>query len=672
MTRKDFFDRKDVKFFMDDIDKIAKYALENCKEEADKIIKVADEVCDQIFLFNLRWDMERTYEPVRFDGEINWLHMPADDPEWIFAFNRHRFFICLGQAYAMTKDEKYARTFVNQLCHWIDTVKKDIEKNTLAWRTIEAGLRLEYWLKAFCYFKDSPYLTDEVCDKFYHSVVEHAEYLMEIYDSFRLMSNWGILQNHGLFLAGVMLPENKRTKEYISTALTRLEEEIRIQVYNDGTQWEQSPMYHNEVAHCYLDVVALALRNHIQLPEAIYKKTKDMCYVNLYWKKPNHHEIMQGDSDDIDVRDIITKGAYLYRDPVLKFGGYSSFDFDCIWDLGYEANIEYEKMEAKVPDSVGNALMDSGNFYMRSDWSENANFLHFHCGTLGAGHGHSDKLHIDLFANGEDILVDAGRYTYVPKAERYLFKDPWAHNTITVDGKDFTICKDSWECSKLSQPVNQRFVVDERYHFAQGGHLGYYDLEKGGVFINRKILYIKPDIYVIVDEFYTNGKHTYNQYFHFNNEGIVTVEDKVTYKSNKNHVEMIFVGNEIKKEIIDSKISRHYNLMENNRAVKTSVEGEGFKSIITVISTSPAEDYKKLEVEKIPVRSTFKNIIFEDKLIEAVTIKKEDKKYTVVIAHQEYASPTDTFEADGCIGFGNVVVFDRAAGENRIGKVMMW
>ncbi len=50
--------------------------------------------------------------------------------------------------------------------------------------------------------------------------------------------------------------------------------------------------------------------------------------------------------------------------------------------------------------------MYSGNYYLRSDWGEEANLLHFHCGTVGAGHGHSDKLHIDLVIQGEDVLMD--------------------------------------------------------------------------------------------------------------------------------------------------------------------------------------------------------------------------------------------------------------------------
>ncbi|WP_353890054.1 hypothetical protein, partial [uncultured Clostridium sp.] len=95
-------------------------------------------------------------------------------------------------------------------------------------------------------------------------------------------------------------------------------------------------------------------------------------------------------------------------------------------------------------------------------------------------------------------------------------------------------------------------------------------------------------------------------------------------------------------------------------------------SVITVISTNPINNKNELKVEKLEVKSNFKGIIFEDKLIEAINIQKGDKKYTVVMAHQDYASPTDSFNADGCIGFGQLVVFNRKKNEERIGKVLLW
>lgn len=672
MKKEDFFDQ-DKHFFVDDFGRTAEYVKKYCSKQAKTILAFADDIVNQKFLFNLRWDMERTTTPVIFKKEIDWLYQPGDDPEWIYAFNRMRFWICLGQAYALTKDEKYAMAFASQLCSWVDSVKKSNPKNAKAWRTIETGLRMEYWLKAMCYFKDSTVVTDEIVEKFITSMTEHADYIMSVYDSFNLMSNWGVLANHGLFLAGVMLPSTPRTAEYRREALRRLEEEITIQVYEDGTQWEQSPMYHNEVAHDYLDVVLLAQRNHIELPKNILRKTRDMCYVDLYAQKPDGNEIAMGDSDEIDVRDIVSKGAYLYRDGTLKAGGYKHLDFDCVWDLGYEAVADYDAVPVQTPEKTAYALQDSGNYYFRSSWKPDASFLHFHCGTLGAGHGHSDQLHVDLFSRGEDILIDAGRFTYVNKPERFEFKDSTAHNTCTVDDKNFYVCADSWGCSKLCRPVNQKFADCGKYGYAEGGHLGYYDLENGGVFVNRRVLVLQPDIYIIVDEFYANDAHRYQQYFHFNNEGSVSGrENRYFYTSSKNSVQVWLIGKEGRSELIPTRLSRHYNQVEENQTVKTEICGRGFTSAFTVVILNTEKCANNIAVEKIPVYSNFKRIQFEDRLIEALNITKGNKKYTAVIAHQEYASPTDTFCADGCTGFGNVVVFDRSAGEKTIGKTLVW
>ena len=169
-------------------------------------------------------------------------------------------------------------------------------------------------------------------------------------------------------------------------------------------------MYHNEVLHCLLDVILLAKRNDIALPDVILRQTEKMAMADVAWLKPDHHIVMMGDSDDVDVRDRISVAAYLFLNPVLRFGGFDRLDYESIWDLGMKAGEEYAGMERRKPDFTSLFLEHSGNTYFRSDWSERANFLHLHSGTMGAGHGHSDKLHIDLVVNGEDVLMDGGRF----------------------------------------------------------------------------------------------------------------------------------------------------------------------------------------------------------------------------------------------------------------------
>lgn len=657
--------------FIDDRDKIANWVTAHCPDAVRDIIAVADDVAAQKFLFNLRWDMERTYEPVTFDGPIDWLHQPGDDPEWIFAFNRMRFWICLAQAYAITKDERYAQAFSRQLESWIDAVRRDDPACAKAWRSIEAGIRMEYWCKAMAYFDGSPSVTKGTRAKFASSVTEHAEFIMGVWNSYNLMSNWGVLANHGLFVASVMLPQSERTKEWQTEAIARLAKEITTQVYADGTQWEQSPMYHNEVTHDYLDVIILARRNGIELPECIERKTRDMCHANLAWIKPDGNEPCMGDSDDIDARDIVSKGAYLFRDGELKSVGYGTLDFDCVWDLGYRAIREYEKIKPTTPNGRVRSLPDSGNYYWRSTWGSDATYLHFHCGTLGAGHGHSDQLHVDLYANGEDILVDSGRFTYVAKGERFEFKDSTAHNTTTVDGKNFYECKDSWECSKLSRAVNRACAERNGYALFEGGHLGYYDMEGGGAFVNRRVIVLSQTLFVIADEFYASGRHSYQSYLHFNNAGHVSRDGgrswRYTSGRNTAYVSYASASGNLEDTRIQTRVSRHYNQAVENSTLKTSCAGAGFASLFTVLSLG-----KPVVAELVPVRSNFKGIEFDRKMIEALNVAQGDRSFTVVVAHQEYASPTDTFLADGRTGFGQVVVFDRAAGETETGTVLQW
>lgn len=672
MTRNDLFPI-DKHFFFDDAKAVAAHVLQHDAETCKALIQAADEVAAQRFTFTLRWDMERTNEPVVFEGAIDWLHQPGDDPEWVYAFNRMRFWICLGQAYAMTGDEKYATAFVQQLLGWIQTVKQQDPACAKAWRSIEVGLRLDYWLKAMQYFKDSPAITDEVASCFIESIMEQSDFLMNVWDSYHIMSNWGVLENHGLFMAGMMLPESARSAQYRDTAAARLQQQIRMQVYRDGTHWEQSPMYHNEVLMCYLEVVLLARRNGYSLPEPIEQKVHEMSYADFYSAKPNHCELSRGDSDDIDQRDLISRAAVLFADSDLKFGGYDIPDFDTAWDIGEQGLADYAALARGKTPPHSHYHSDSGNMYFRTDWSEESTFLHFHCGTLGAGHGHADKLHVDVFSRGEDVLLDAGRYTYVFGEDRIAYKQMCAHNTIMVDGLDRYICKDSWECSDLARGINRHFYADDAYGYAEGGHTAYMNLEHA-VLLNRRVIFLKPDIIVLADECYTGGAHSYQQFFHFNNLGTLQAESNTSYRyeSAKLRAQVQFLTPQLDSRIVAQRFSLHYNEQEASRGIETQFSGNGFTSAYTILALGDHDDARTLKVEKRVCKSNFKGITFRDEEVEALDIQYGAQHFTLVLAHQEYATPTDTVLVDGCTGFGSCIVFDRAKGETEIGTVLQW
>ena len=650
MTKEEFFQNR--RFFFDSAEATAEYALRFSREECQKIIRTADDTVRQSFIFNLRWDLEQTQVPVVFDGEIDWLRQPGDDPEFIYAFNRMRFWICLGQAYAMTGDERYAECFASQLMHWIRSVPFDPESK--AWRTIETGIRMEHWCKAIQYFRSSPALTEEVIDAFVSSMTEHAEYIMGVWNSYNLLSNWGILANHGLFVASAVLPQTERTLVWQRTAVERLAAEAEIQIYDDGIHWEQSAMYHNEVLHCMLDVVLLADRLSITLPRSLVERIHKAALASALMQKPDGSEPMSGDSDDIDQRDLTEKSAYIFSDPSIRYFGEDHMTFDAVWDLGADAALVYEAMERRAPSSLLSAFPDGGHVILRNGGL----YLSFKNGPIGAGHSHADQTHIDLCSDGEDILIDPGRYTYVDKPERYEFKDSHAHNVVTLDGMDSYVKKDSWEYSKMSESCGLRWKEKNGMAFIMGGHLGYIFSSS---FVSRKIVVIDPSTVAVIDECYGRGHHDMECWWHFSETGTVSVGDdgSFTFASSRNTVRFTSINGKSAVSF-PSHLSRHYNQMIGNVSVKVSRDYEDFGSIITVMTINGPER----KAEKLPVKSNFKGITFSDKEIEAVRIGD----HILVVSHYEWGSPTDSFLVDGHTGWGRLVVF--SPGDGDIGTVL--
>ncbi len=637
---------------------VAEYLKTNYPDECAFAISTANDAVNKRFIFNQRWDMERTWEYVEFEDEIDFLYQPGNDPEWIYAFNRLKHLISLGQAYHLTGEEKYAKAWKDQVKQWILTVKEDDKRNEKAWRTIETGIRLDTLSKSWLYFKDTKE-AEEIHSLFISSIQNHADSILRrSWNSYHLMSNWGVLSNHGLYIAGVVFDRPEWEKE----ALYRLSMELKNEVYDDGSQWEQSPMYHNEVTRDYLDVLLFSRWGREKIEPWFYEKVKLLSYMNIKWMKPDGSEPMMGDSDDIDIRDVISESAFIFSMPEWKGISYKELEYETSWIVGMKGVEEYRSLASACPADLDYFLPDSGNIYSRTGWDCNADYVRFHNGTLGAGHGHADQTHFSIVNKGKDLIVDSGRYTYVAGEDRYRFKNNFAHNVVTVDGKSLYPEKDSWECYSLDKAINTRFASKAEGNIIgfEGGHLGYY---REGVYINRRMLWLKnARLVVVIDEMYSDKKHSYCSRFNLAEgiepdakDGFVDIKEAKIYPRS-------FLDLDISSS--NGQISRHYNQWEKIKALDIKVESYGFASIWSVIDLSNSND---LSVELKSVKSCFKGITFNSEQIEAIRITDDDRDYLVVSSHEEYATPTDTFISDECIGFGSLNVFNIKKGEKEIG-----
>ena len=74
MTKQEFFSRGNEYFFFDDPAAVAEYCKTYWPEDCAHIIRVADEVCRNYFLFDLEHDMEShwIFRVYRCTGTMNW------------------------------------------------------------------------------------------------------------------------------------------------------------------------------------------------------------------------------------------------------------------------------------------------------------------------------------------------------------------------------------------------------------------------------------------------------------------------------------------------------------------------------------------------------------------------------------------------------------------------
>lgn len=339
-----------------------------------------------------------------------------------------------------------------------------------------------------------------------------------------------------------------------------------------GVHWEQSSTYHGEVLCCFLNVIRVAAEHDIPLPEKFIRNVHRMADVHQMWVKPNHRQPLFGDSDDNDIRDILSRAALVLNRPDLKFSAYPVLDFESAWLFGEEARERYTQMQAVPPAYTDVMLEDSGTYILRSGWSENDDYLCMHNGYTGGGHAHADKLHFDLMLGGRDVLVDAGRYTYMAGKTRTALKGASGHNTTLVGRKGF-MKMSGWSYRTHAPSVQYPVIKDGDCTMIGGAHLGYLKAF-GATVAERRILRIGSGVYLILDCFRSRVPHRYEQYFHFAPGGHVTLSgNTATFTDGAVTAKMHFFAKGLSVQKIPSEYSPCYNSKTPNDALRTRFSG---------------------------------------------------------------------------------------------------
>jgi Heparinase II/III-like protein len=314
---------------------------------------------------------------------------------------------------------------------------------------------------------------------------------------------------------------------------------------------------------------------------------------------------------------------------------------------------------------------DSGNFFMRSGWGVNDLYLFFHCGQLGGGHGHADLLHLDVSAFGKDFLTDLGRYNYSDSYPlRKELKRAHSHNTTLVDGIDFTECIDTWNFGRIAAPLATKWVSEEAFDYVEGSHDGYFHLEDP-VYVSRKIIFVKPYYWMLIDVFECKGEHSFSQNFHFAPGEIVLNEDTKscsTQNVDEANLHLIpIISNPFTAAIKEGRISYEYNLVEQNKCVQYEIQSKGTTAMMQLLYPCKAGDQSMPTVTNIEVSDLFGDRVSEDAAQSIkIYLPQIKEEHLIIVCHQKPSLHRMSYVVDGTQIFGEIVLIKRKNGREEV------
>ncbi|GAJ15349.1 unnamed protein product, partial [marine sediment metagenome] len=121
------------------------------------------------FKSGYRWNPKRYYEDIRYG------HKLGVDVKVPWELSRFQHLITLGEAYFLSRDEKYVKEFVNEITDWIENNPPEFGVN---WNcTMDVAIRVCNWLLAWDFLKGASLISNEFIIKFFKSLFQQGRHI---------------------------------------------------------------------------------------------------------------------------------------------------------------------------------------------------------------------------------------------------------------------------------------------------------------------------------------------------------------------------------------------------------------------------------------------------------------------------------------------------------------
>jgi hypothetical protein len=384
---------------------------------------------------------------------FSWTHNPSRDKEWQIAHHKFYFGVDLIQAYAMTCKPAYLERWIVLTASWLDEMGTGFITSSDA--QVEAK-RVESWITAYLLLRraDVPKpVPGDLLRRWLGRIAGEAQYITQHLKPSR---NHRTFQLYAVFLTGVVFPEFRESRAFVEEACCKLGENLLNDFPPDGVHIERSTHYHNITLETGLSFLEWARLNNIAVPHELPGRLHRALEFAAHAQFPDGEIPLINDSDTLDHRSMFEAGFRLFDDPVMQWAATRGRGGSPPQTPSREFGGYLVLSDAGGRDPVSFA---------------NRQHVFFDCAPLGDGsHSHYDLFNVTWFANGQQIVVDPGRYTYDPEPDsagidwRGAFKSTAFHNTVEIDGTDQTRYRSK---SRTPPPGVERY--DKTVHKANHG-----------------------------------------------------------------------------------------------------------------------------------------------------------------------------------------------------------
>jgi hypothetical protein len=516
--------------------------------------------------------------------------------------SRCHHLLWLGQAYLITKDEKFGKEVVDQIDWWIND---NPLMRSINWTcAMDVAIRSVNWLFTLNMIKNSKHVSNKFVKKTINSLFEHGWFIFNNLEKwYPYSANHYAANLSGLLFLGKVFSSTRSGRNWYHYALKEYYFEIRQQILPSGAHFERTISYHRLMTELFVFPYFMLYRSNETIPLDIKIRIKSMFnFIDAYTKQ-NGLSPNVGDNDDGRLLPFVKRDFRRHDYMLMIAREVFGIQYESLWNKNLTCQDCFFFMDMSLPENI---KYTSTNFNFIKDHRDAGFVIYkdpklylFFSNTSISGypdfsrlahgsHSHSDGLSFELSIGGTDIFIDPGSYLYTASvSERNRFRSTIMHNTWCIDGESQPKLsqKHLFSVSHFDE-VDPIKILENNENIEVTG-TRFWILKNEKKISHKRIIKIKSETCIeIIDYLTCKVSHSFNFNLHLF-PGLVcesTAEGFLLKKNNLTCVKLFFYcQNDFVVDIENNNCSPSYGVLIENETISVKLVSDSDFSFTTLI-----------------------------------------------------------------------------------------